>query len=76
MSLCERVPLKVHMLENGAVTDDGLKLGASLLSAQIFRFRRFSTKVDIATAFDVKCSVVWRTVTTSTATESTPLDPV
>ena len=64
------------MLENGAVTDSGLKLGANLLSAQIFRFKRFSTKVRIATAFEVNCSVVWKTASTSIATESTPLDPV
>lgn len=67
---------KVLMLKNGVVTEDGLKLGASLPSAQVFRFKRFSTKVNIAIAFDVDCSVVWKTATTSTATESYSTDPV
>ncbi|CAG5111056.1 Oidioi.mRNA.OKI2018_I69.chr2.g5392.t1.cds [Oikopleura dioica] len=42
----------------------------------LYRFRRFSTKVDIATAFDVKCSVIWRASATLSASESNLLNPI
>lgn len=47
-------PATVLVLENGAITNAGVKLSGDLISSFAFRFRRFSTKVNIATAFTVE----------------------
>ena len=45
---------KVLLLKGGEITEDGLKLGGVRLSPVSFKFRRFSTKINIATAIHVE----------------------
>ena len=45
---------KLLVLENGQITDVGLNVAAVNLSPVSFKFRRFSTKVNIATELTVE----------------------
>ena len=45
---------KVNFLKNGSITNAGLQLNGELLSPSSCKFIRFSTRTNIATAFEVQ----------------------